>query len=282
MAQVLVSVTQLRLEEKLILDALRRDNVDADVISSANISSYLNARAGHGDPVLIRNLSHRDAAATSRLCEYAGATTINSSLAIDLCMNKAHQALTFRRAQIPQPEFKVAFNLDEACEAGKALGYPHVIKPIDASWGRGVVKLSNEECFESWAGARESLDATGRGFPVLVQEFVEKGDHDIRVIVVGCEPVVSFKRVSNNWRTNTHLGGKVVPMETTHAIAAICAKLVAILGEGVYGVDLLERQCTGELLVCEVNHNPEFTRSAPIHRVDVAGRIAAYMKRRLQ
>jgi [lysine-biosynthesis-protein LysW]---L-2-aminoadipate ligase len=283
MARVIVSVSQLRQEEKLILCALEREGIPAEVVTSYNISGYLNAESGgrSNDLVLIRNLSHSDAAATSRLYEQAGALTINASRAIDLCANKALQALSFRRAKVPQPGFRVVMSSDEVHEAGAALGYPYVIKPVDASWGRGVVRITHEDCCASWAGARESLDATGKNFPVLAQEYVDKGNYDIRVLVVGEAPIVSFKRVSENFRTNTSLGAKVVPMETTPAIAAICKKIVAIVGEGIYGVDLFEHQRTRELLVCEVNHNPQFARSAPIHGVDVAGRIAAYVKRRI-
>lgn len=147
--------------------------------------------------------------------------------------------------------------------------------------GAGVTKMANAECVEAWAGGRESADATGKLFPVVVQAYVDKPGHDLRVVVVGRTPVVAIQRVSEDWRTNTHLGARVQRVEVTAEIDKLCQQVVDVLGPGFYGVDLVEDRVAGELLVLEVNANPEFAKSSAMHGVDVAGLYAAYVAEQL-
>ena len=144
-----------------------------------------------------------------------------------------------------------------------------------------MTKLVNGEHVEAWVGGRESADADGKLFPVLIQEYVDKPGHDLRVVVVGRTPVVAIRRVSTGWRTNTHLGAEVERVEITAGIGKLCTQVVDVLGDGFYGIDLLEDRHDGELKVLEVNANPEFARSSAAHGVDVAGHLAAHVAERL-
>jgi [lysine-biosynthesis-protein LysW]--L-2-aminoadipate ligase len=162
------------------------------------------------------------------------------------------------------------------------LGWPAVVKPVSGSWGRGVTRLVDDHCLEAWAGGRESVDAAGKLFPVLVQEYVDKPGHDLRVIVVDRTPVVAIQRVSDDWRTNTHLGAEVRRVEVTTEIEKLCTQTVEVLGAGFYGVDLLSDRATGELKVLEVNANPEFAKSSAVHGVDIAGPLAEYVAEQVQ
>jgi len=154
---------------------------------------------------------------------------------------------------------------------------PVVVKPVSGSWGRGVTRLSTEEELEAWTGGRESADAAGKLFPVLVQQYVEKPGHDLRIVVVGTEPVVAIRRKSDNWRTNTHLGAQVERVEISDDMHRLCAQAVAALGPGFYGVDMMQDRHTGEMTVLEINANPEFARSSETHGVDVAGLYARHV-----
>ncbi|MFD0394160.1 hypothetical protein ACFQ3Z_24805 [Streptomyces nogalater] len=129
--------------------------------------------------------------------------------------------------------------------------------------------MTHADCVEAWAAGRESVDATGKQFPVVVQEYIDKPGHDLRVVVVGRAPVVAIQRVSDDWRTNTHLGAEVRRVEVTAVMEKLCDQVVDALGPGFYGVDLVEDRSTGELLVLEVNANPEFARSSARHGVNV-------------
>ncbi|WFE20249.1 RimK family alpha-L-glutamate ligase [Solwaraspora sp. WMMD937] len=273
---VLLSVTVLRPEERRLLDALRAQGLSARPALPPDIAEVLSGREEPPRVALIRNLSHREALSIARRLDRAGITTVNSAAAIEVCGDKGLQALLFERHGIAHPTTRHAFNHDQVRQAVAELGWPVVVKPPSGSWGRGVVRLSDQGELEAWTGGRESADAAGKLFPVLVQRHVDKPGHDLRVIVVGEQPVVAFRRRSENWRTNTHLGAQVERVDIDAEIGRLCADVVAALGPGFYGVDLIEDRATGAVVVLEVNANPEFARSCDIHGVDVAGHCVAY------
>lgn len=275
--QVLLSVTMLRPEEKLLLGALRDEGLTARPLLMEDLAEIV---AGHPGPpalALIRNLSHRDAISVSRRLEHAGVPTLNRAATIETCNDKGLQSLLFARHGIPHPTTHHAFSFDQVRKSVADLGMPAVVKPVSGSWGRGVSKMTHADCVEAWAAGRESADVTGKHFPVVVQQYIDKPGHDLRVVVVGRTPVVAIQRASDDWRTNTHLGAEVRRVEVTPEMEKLCGQVVDALGPGFYGVDLVEDRSTGELLVLEVNANPEFARSSAQHGVNVAGHLAAYV-----
>ncbi|MFF2120532.1 RimK family alpha-L-glutamate ligase [Kitasatospora sp. NPDC058184] len=275
--RVLLSATMLRPEEKLLLGALRGEGLTATPLLMEDLADVV---AGRTDPpalALIRNLSHRDAISVSCRLEHAGITTLNRASTIETCNDKGLQALLFARHGIPHPHTRHAFSYDQVRAIVAELGMPAVVKPVSGSWGRGVTKLADAACLDAWAAGRESVDAAGKLFPVIVQEYIDKPGHDLRVVVVGSTPVVAIQRVSDDWRTNTHLGAEVRRVDITPEMEKLCVQIVDVLGPGFYGVDLVEDRTTGDLLVLEVNANPEFARSSALHGVNVAGHLASYV-----
>ncbi|GAA1228468.1 RimK family alpha-L-glutamate ligase [Kitasatospora nipponensis] len=280
--EVLLSVTMLRPDEKLLLQALRAQGLPARPVLLEDLAEVV---AGHTAPpglALIRNLSHREAIGVARRLEFVGVETLNRTATIETCNDKGLQALLFAQHGIPHPVSRHAYSYAQVRAAVDALGWPAVLKPVSGSWGRGVTRMTDEACVDAWVGGRESADAGGKLFPVLVQEYIDKPGHDLRVVVVGRTPVVAIQRVSDDWRTNTHLGAQVRRVEITDEIHKRCAQVVDALGEGFYGVDLVEDRSTGELMVLEVNANPEFARSSAQHGVDVAGLLAAQVAQTYQ
>lgn len=276
---VLLCVTKLREEEQRIIDHLAKLGIQVQV----NLDS-MELPLGRSDAqpfglALIRCLSQKNALHRTQFLELAGVETLNSTKAITICTNKIHQAIVFERHGVPQPKFKVAFSPGKLFDAVQEFGDLCVIKPATSSWGRGIARITGRECLEGWIAARESVDPSHQAFPVLLQEYVEKGDYDIRVVIVGRTPIVAFRRVSEeNWKTNTHLGAEIEPLTINEEIASICGQLVEVLGEGIYGADLFFDYKQLRYVVCEVNQNPEFAKSWKIHGVDVAYHIAQYVK----
>ncbi|MNU96176.1 Alpha-aminoadipate--LysW ligase LysX [compost metagenome] len=279
---VLLCVTKLREEEQLIAHHLDRLGIRVQV----NLDS-MDLPVGGGDvppygQALIRCLSQKNALSRSQLLELAGFETLNSAKAITICTNKIHQAIVFEKQGIPQPRYQVAFTPAKLYDALSDFDNLCVIKPATSSWGRGIARITGKECLDGWIAARESVDPSHQSFPVLVQEYVEKGDYDIRVVIVGHQPIAAFRRVSaENWKTNTHLGAEIEPIEINGEIAAICGDLVSVLGEGIYGADLFFDYQQLRYVVCEVNQNPEFAKSWKVHGVDVAYHIAKYVKEKI-
>ncbi|MFD0587432.1 RimK family alpha-L-glutamate ligase [Paenibacillus sp. GCM10027627] len=276
---VLLCVTKLREEEQRIIDYLSELGITVKVnLDSMDLPLGEEASSSFG-LALIRCLSQKSALSRSHFLELAGLPTLNSTQAIRTCTNKIHQAILFQKNGIPQPNFKVAFTPAKLYDALQAFGDVCVIKPATSSWGRGIARITGTECLDGWIAARESIDPGHQSFPVLVQEYVEKGDYDIRVVIVGRTPIAAFRRVSaENWKTNTHLGADIEPIAVNEEIETISGRLVDVLGEGIYGADLFFDYKQLKYVVCEVNQNPEFAKSWKVHGVDVASHIAHYVK----
>jgi [lysine-biosynthesis-protein LysW]--L-2-aminoadipate ligase len=275
--EVLLSHTILRPEEKRIISSLEKKGLTVKTHSDRNGFSDLGFNSEKPKVALIRSMSHKIAEQSANMLKLTDVMTINSSDAIQTCANKALQATRFQKNKIPQPDFQIAYKLEDVFSMGTALGGDFVVKPVDASWGRGIARLTSHKCFETWSAGRESVDPNAKSFPVLIQKFVEKGNFDIRVVIVGQQPIVAFKRVSAHWKTNTHLGATVEPIDLNENIRELSHEVIRMLGPGIYGLDLFEEQTTNKLLVCEVNQNPEFHKSSQIHGVDVADKIANYV-----
>lgn len=276
---VLLSLTLLRREERMLKNALTERGLRVETALLRDTVPFLNQTREPPRAVLVRNLSHRDASGIAQRFERAGIETVNAPGVIDLCNDKSLQGLLFREHGLPHPTSYVAYSVEQVGELVEYLSWEAVVKPVAGSWGRGVVRIASEESLEAWLGARESLDATGRHFPVLVQAYVPKPGHDLRVVVVDREPIAAIKRVSNHWRTNTHLGAVMEATEVSEPMRKLSKRLVDVLGPGFYGVDLMEDALTHELMVLEVNANPDFAASSEVHGVDVAGHVASYVER---
>lgn len=276
--QVLVSVTMLRPEEHLLLAALRAAGLDAQPATALQVAAVLNQAAPAPQAVLLRNLSHQELAGMCQRFTHAGIRTVNTPAAVTMCLAKDLQALAFTRAGISHPITRLAFSADQVHSEIEHLGGDAVVKPVSGSWGRGIVRIRDDEQFDAWAGGRDSIDAAARAFPVLVQEYVPKPGYNERVHVIGDTAVVAYRQISDGFRTNTRLGGHIEPVEVSQRSRELCARIVECLGPGVYGIDLAESVDTGELYVLEVNSSPDFAKSSQIHGIDIAGLVAAYIK----
>ncbi|MBE6050065.1 MAG: RimK family alpha-L-glutamate ligase [Clostridium sp.] len=275
---VTLCVTILREEEKRIVKYLQEFGFKVNIVTDSKKLEVVNSDFDEKQVAFIRCLSQSSALKRATLCEMSGLDVINSKKAIEICTSKICQSILFKRFNVPQPRYEVVFSSNDFYELFEKFNGCFVIKPSSASWGRGIARITSKECLDIWLAGREALDPGEKNFPVLVQEFVDKGNFDIRVVVVGDKPIVAFKRVSEeNWKTNTHLGAEVEPIEINKDINEICKKVIDVLGEGIYGIDLFYDNTRKCYLVCEVNQNPEFAHSWKIHKVDVAYYIAKYI-----
>ncbi|MEU5961010.1 RimK family alpha-L-glutamate ligase [Micromonospora parva] len=277
-ADVLVSVTMVRPEERLLLGALRATGLTAQSALPRHTAAILNNAAPRPRMVLLRNVSHRELASMAARFEHADIDTLNTPHAVRLCLAKDLQAIAFANHDVPHPTTHVAFTVEQVRGYVDELGGDAVVKPISGSWGRGIVRITDEAQFDAWAGGREALDPAGKEFPVVVQQYVPKPGFNERVHVVGDRPIVAYRQVGAGLRTNTHQGGAVEPIPISDRARELCARVVACFGPGFYGVDLAESRETGEMYVLEVNTNPDFAQSSKIHGVDIAGHVAAYVR----
>ena len=90
---------------------------------------------------------------------------------------------------LPVPKQDQVYDAEAAVEAAESLGYPVVVKPLDANHGRGVsIGLTTpEQVRVAFAAAEEHSSC------VLVETFIQGFDH--RMLVVNGELVAVAKRV---------------------------------------------------------------------------------------
>jgi cyanophycin synthetase len=116
-------------------------------------------------------------------------TSSTSHIAVELASDKEETNRLLGDLGLPVPRQRLVRNEKEAVRAAEKLGYPVVLKPLDANHGRGVTTDVRDEgqvkiAFEK---AREHSRS------VIVETFLEGLDH--RMLVIGGELVAVAKRV---------------------------------------------------------------------------------------
>jgi cyanophycin synthetase len=113
--------------------------------------------------------------------------TISTSLASD--KEETHSLLKDMGLPVPR---QIMFNTEDAAvSAAHKIGYPIVIKPLDANHGRGIsINLTtDEQVREAFHFAREQ----GKSRSILAESFITGFDH--RMLVINNELVAVAKRV---------------------------------------------------------------------------------------
>jgi cyanophycin synthetase len=121
----------------------------------------------------------------------ATVTSDTGTIATSLASDKEGTHSLLRDMGLPVPKQTMFSSEDEAVSAVNRMGYPVVIKPLDANHGRGIsINLTtDEEVREAFHTAKEQ----GRSRFVLAESFVTGYDH--RMLVVNGELVAVAKRV---------------------------------------------------------------------------------------
>lgn len=109
-----------------------------------------------------------------------------------------------------------------------------------------------------------------------MQEHIDKPGRDLRVFVVGGEPIAAIARNSAHWVTNTARGASAVGLELTAEMADLAARSSEAVGADLCAVDLLECPRRG-LLVNEINHSMEFRNSVETTGVNIPELVAHHV-----
>ena len=273
-----VLTTRTRLEERLIFAALERRGLAYAQVDDRTLVHRIGESGGpRYRGVLNRIMSHTRSVYASRIFEATGHRVFNPSGVVDVCGDKILTSLALVRAGLPHPETVLAVTPDAALEAIERIGYPAILKPAVGSWGRLLSKVNDRDAAETLIEHKQSLKSPVHNI-YYVQEYVDKPDRDIRVIVLGDEVVAAVYRRSDHWITNTARGATTAVCTVTDELRDLALRSAAAVGGGILAVDLLER-ADGELLVTEVNHTMEFHGLAAVAEVDVADLVVAYVDR---
>jgi cyanophycin synthetase len=118
-------------------------------------------------------------------------TSKTPHIAVEISCDKEDTHNLLRDLGLPVPQQYMVHSEREAARAARRIGFPVVVKPLDANHGRGVsINLADED--QVRAAFSVALESA-RGRSVLVESFIEGMDH--RMLVVNNELVAVAKRV---------------------------------------------------------------------------------------
>jgi cyanophycin synthetase len=198
-----VGIESVREAARLIRACIRGDSVNGRQIGAELQRLYESVRLGpstgaiveearrRGIPVrrlnsrslvqlgLSRNLRRIQATVTDR----------TSSIAVDIAQNKDETKRVLGNIGLPVPRGDLVYNVEDAIDAAESIGFPVILKPLDASHGRGIsARLDDFAALEAaWP------EASRYGRQVVVEQFASGRDH--RVLVVNGKVVACAERV---------------------------------------------------------------------------------------
>ena len=118
-------------------------------------------------------------------------TSETRHIAVEIACDKEDTHKLLKDLGLPVPQQYVVHSEREAHRAAKRIGYPIVIKPLDANHGRGVsINLQSEE---QVVVAFEDAKKHGTSRAILVESYIVGMDH--RMLVVNGELVAVAKRI---------------------------------------------------------------------------------------
>jgi len=275
--KITVLYDTIRLEEKLLIKAAERHDINIEMVDCKQLFVDLNKNTQEFETVLQRCVSYYRNIHSTATLEGLGARVINCLNTGLLAGNKLFTHMLLQKAGIPTPEATIAFSKEAAMESLEKSGYPKIIKPTVGSWGRMVSKLNDRDSAEGVIESRESMHPTYQMY--FLEEFVQRPPRDIRAIVIGDTVAGAIYRVSNdaNWKTNTHLGGSAEACEVSNELEDVCIKAKNTVKGEIVGVDLMESDDKG-LVVHEINNTTEFRNVVRVTGVDIPTQMLNYVK----
>ena len=269
-------LSRIRVEEKLLIQALNRRGVDYDTIDDRRvIFDIQNNGWDNYDVIIERCVSHSRALYALLLFRDWGIPTVNTFEVAENCGNKLLTTSALVRAGIPTPVVKVAFTPQSALEAIEEMGYPVVLKPGVGSWGRLLSKINDREAAETVLEHKQVLGSYHHSI-YYIQEYIHKPGRDIRAFVVGDETICAIYRDSEHWITNTSRGGKASNCPVTPELNELSLASAKAVGGGVLALDIFEDPDRG-LLVNEINYTMEFRNSIDTTGVDIPAKVVDYV-----
>ena len=270
--------SRIRRDEKLLLETLRERGHTVEKIDVRKERFDIATPPASFETVDVlvdRCLSTSRSLYITRFAESYGVPIVNSAETAAICADKVRNSLALQEAGVPTPKTEVAFTKETALESVESFGYPCVLKPVTGSWGRLMAKIDSRDAAEAIFEHKETLGHYEHKV-FYVQEFVEKGGRDIRVVALDGEPVAAMVRSSDHWLTNAARGAETEQFELDDRARELVARSSDAVGGGLLGVDLME--AGDDYTVHEVNHNVEFKALDGVVDVDVPGRVVDWLE----
>ena len=155
--------------------------------------------------------------------------------AFAIAHDKIYTQIDIQQNKIPMPTTYMAATLEAARKILKKINYPIIMKFPQGTQGKGVMYA------DSYASASSILDALQTlKQPFLIQEFVETGGVDIRLLVVGDKVVSAMKRIAEpgEERANIHAGGEGEAYLPDNYMKKIAVEAAQAIGADIWSVPM--------------------------------------------
>lgn len=272
-----VLCSRVRVEEKLLFEAMRQKGIEYEKIDDREVVFQLNDKdtaAFDYDVILERSVNHSRALYALQIFNDWGLKTVNTADVARICGDKFITSQTLVMHGVPTPRTALAFTPESALEAIERMGYPVVLKPCVGSWGRLISKINDRQAAEAILEHKQILGSYHHSI-YYIQEYVNKPGRDIRSFVVGDETIAAIYRTAEHWITNTATGGKASNCPVTPEVDALSRAASQAVGGGLVAVDLMESD--HGMQVIEVNYTMEFRNSIHTTGVDIPSKMIDYV-----
>lgn len=264
----------IRGDEKLIIDAAKKKNVNVKLIDIRTQIFSLDTFQADFDVALERSVSTVKGDYALKFLEYVGIPVANKSSVASVCGDKFVTSLALQKAGVPTPKFVMVFGLEEAKTAIEEMGgYPVIIKPALGSWGRLLAKVNDIDALEAIVEHKDVLGGVHQK-AIYIQQYIKKPGRDIRAFVIDRKAIAAIYRDSPHWITNTARGGVASNCPVTKEIVQISRQASEAVGGGILAMDLFETD--NGLSINEINHTMEFKNSEKPTGVSISGAIVDY------
>ena len=265
--------SKIRVEEKLLIEEVKkRRNVTLKLIDSRKLIITPEYDLGI-DVLLDREIASSKALHVVEMLKNSTVRCINSYDVIRICGDKVFTSRWLSKKGVPTPKVKVAFTKESALEAIEEMGYPVVLKPVDGSWGRLIAKIENKNSALAILEHKSYLSSFYHSIFYL-QEYIDKPDRDIRVLMIDEEPICASYRKSSDWLTNVSKGATTEECIVTPELEKISIMASKAVGGGALAIDIMET--ADGFTVNEINCSMEFKGSMHAVKKNIPSIIIDY------
>lgn len=198
-----VGLQSMRDAVKIVRACVAGREIDVNAITDQLISLYEAVRLGPSTGAVVEEAKRRGIP-VRRLNNYslvqlglgknlrriqATLSDYTSAIAVEIAQDKDDTKRVLGNIGLPVPNGDVARTIERAIDIVDEIGYPVILKPLDASHGRGISgKIDTEEALkEAWNDAREF------GNRIVIEQYAEGRDH--RVLVINGKVVACAERI---------------------------------------------------------------------------------------
>ncbi len=198
-----VGLQAMRDAVKIVRACIADSPIDVEAIIEQLLSLYETVRLGPSTAAVVEE-ARRRGIPVRRLNNYslvqlglgknlrriqATLSDFTSAIAVEIAQDKDDTKRVLGNIGLPVPSGDVARSFDRALEIVDEIGYPVILKPLDANHGRGISgRIDNEAALkDAWNDAREFGDR------IVIEQYAAGRDH--RVLVINGKVVACAERI---------------------------------------------------------------------------------------